>query len=510
MTNPRDMRRGAAVAVKLPFTSRGWFLAILLVLILSLLFWQSVLPHFVLFSNDGPLGQMAAVDTRLPGRFTGTWHSLSWLGSQGPAAAITVTTLSATIFSPMLFLKIYAPMTLLLTGLCAWLFFRQLRLSSMACVLGGLAAALNMHFFSVACWGQGSWDIGAAMAFLALSAIVTPAIKQLWGRAILAGLATGMVVMESFDTGAILSVFIGGFILFHALTSERTAGKRILTALISEVLVVAFSLLIASHTISTLVTTQGEGISGNKKDVTTRESRWVPATRWSLPKLETIEIFIPGGFGYRTSQHIDTPDHSSAYWGSVGEDSKVPMLESPDPAIRTKALDELNAPDSVRRDVLGDDPVARHTAIEQTLLRSGASRRFTGTGEYAGIAVSLLSLFGFLSVFRRDGNVFTTREKIEVGFWGAVAVIAMMASWGRFFFLYHLIFQLPYVSTIRNPIKFLHPFQIAWVILAGYGAECLYRLRSKSVTPRTEFLPLHVLHWYKRAARFEKNWVIGL
>ncbi len=510
MTSQRDMRRTSAVAASRPFSSRGWFLAILLILILCVLFWQSFLPHFVLFSNDGPLGQMAAVDTRLPGRFTGTWHSLSWLGSQGPAAALTVTTLSATIFSPMLFLKIYAPMTLMLTGLCAWFFFRQLRLSNMACVLGGLAAALNMHFFSVACWGQGSWDVGAAMAFLALSAIVTPSIKQLWGRAILAGLATGMVVMESFDTGAILSVFIGGFILFHALTGEGAMGRRILRAVASEFLVVVFALFIASHTISTLVTTQVEGISGNKQDVQTRESRWVPATRWSLPKLESIEVFIPGVFGYRTSQHIDTPDHSSAYWGSIGEDPKVPMLESPDPAIRTKALDELNAPDEVRREVLGDDPIARHTAIEQTLLRSGASRRFTGTGEYAGIAVSLLALFGLLSVFRREGNVFSTRERIEVGFWGGVALIALMASWGRFFFVYHWIFQLPYVSTIRNPIKFLHPFQVAWVILAAYGAECLYRLRSRFTAPRTEFLPLHILHWFKRAARFEKNWTIGL
>ena len=56
---------------------------------------------------------------------------------------------------------------------------------------------------------------------------------------------------------------------------------------------------------------------------------------------------------------------------------------------------------------------------------------------------------------------------------GAAALFSILAAWGRFGFLYALLYRLPYFSTIRNPIKFLHPFQILWIILAGYGLEVL-------------------------------------
>ena len=47
-------------------------------------------------------------------------------------------------------------------------------------------------------------------------------------------------------------------------------------------------------------------------------------------------------------------------------------------------------------------------------------------------------------------------------------MISVLAAWGRHGFLYALFYRLPYFSMIRNPIKFLQPFQILWLILAGY------------------------------------------
>lgn len=488
---------------------RWWFLALLIGLTFGVLFARSFLPHYVLFSNDGPLGQMAATENLFPARFTGTWRPLAWLGGQAPAASINLTNLLLTILPPILYSKFYAPLTLFFAGLCAWLFFRQLKLSPLASVIGGLATALNMHFFSVACWGQGTWDVAVGMAFLAMSAIATPHIKQFWGKAVLAGLAIGVMVMEAFDVGAILSVFIGGFVFFWCLITEGSAARRITIGVVTEALAAGFALFIASHTLSTLVQTQVEGITGTGQDVQTRETRWVPATRWSLPKAETIEIMVPGVMGYRTSQHIDIPDHSSAYWGKIGEDSKVQMLESPDLSERSKALDQLNAPEDVRQAILGNDTEARMRATEQTLLRSGASRRFVGTGEYAGILVCLLALFGLACSFRRDG-LLVLREKLIVWFWGAAALFSLTASWGKFFFVYAILFRLPYMSTIRNPIKFLHPFQIGIVILAAFGAECLCRYRAKTAAPRSEAFFIHILHWLKKAPKFDKNWAIGL
>ena len=123
----------------------------------------------------------------------------------------------------------YAPLTLFFTGFAAWLFFRQLRFSKMACIIGGVAAALNMHFFSVACWGHGLVEHQLASMFLALAAIVTPGIKQFWAKAILAGLSVGLGISEGFDVGAILSVIVGAFILFYCLTRDASLGRGVMS-----------------------------------------------------------------------------------------------------------------------------------------------------------------------------------------------------------------------------------------------------------------------------------------
>ena len=103
---------------------------------------------------------------------------------------------------------------MVLLGFSAWVLCRQLKFAPMVCVIAGLAAGLNMHCFSDACWGLGSWNISIAMIFLAVAALVTDSIRQTWIKAILAGLAVGMSVMEGFDSGAILSVYVGVFTVF--------------------------------------------------------------------------------------------------------------------------------------------------------------------------------------------------------------------------------------------------------------------------------------------------------
>ena len=60
---------------------------------------------------------------------------------------------------------------------------------------------------------------------------------------------------------------------------------------------------------------------------------------------------------------------------------------------------------------------------------------------------------------------------------------------------------------MRNPIKFLHPFQILWIILAGYGLEVLHRRYLQNTAKRADFLPSHFKSWWSRAAGFEKKWV---
>jgi hypothetical protein len=481
-------------------------LAAILGAALAVLFYRSFVPHQVLFDNDGPLGAIMAQCNRLPGRFLGTWRSIMWIGVEAPSAPPSLTMMLLTIFPPVLYLKIYGPLSLFFVGFSAWVFFRQLEFKPMVCVLGGIAAGLNMSFVSTACWGQGNWNLAMGMTFLALAALSSKSIKQLWAKAILAGLAVGVNIMEGFDVGAIMSVYVGIFVLFQALTEESGITQKALRVIWTEALVVFFAALIAAHTIYNLVGTQIEGIANASQDVETKGKVWDRDTQWSLPKVETLRLVSPGLFGYRMVQYITETNKASSYWGLVGHDPRIDELKSPDPEVRkdVESRVTLNPDDVVS--MQSEDPHTRADAADKIVGRLGLFVRHSGTGEYAGVLVGLLALFALANSWRGPATPFSQNERRAVWFWGAAAVISVMVAWGRHGFLYRLLYQVPYFSTIRNPIKFLHPFHLAWLILAGYGLETLQRRYLQTIVKRADFLPDHLQIWWGKAAGFEKKW----
>jgi len=485
-------------------------LAGLLGAVLAVLFCRSFLPHQVLFANDIPLGALLAECNRLPGRFFGTWRNLSWLGMEAPSAAPTLSAILGTIFPPVLFMKFYAPATLLFVGFSAWVFFRQLEFQPAVCVLGGIAAGLNMHFFSTACWGLGTWNMSAGMIFLALAALCSKSIKQTWAKAVLAGLAVGMNLMEGFDVGAILSIYVGVFVLFRAFSEETGLARKTITAVLTEVLVVFFAGLIAAHTIHSLVETQIEGVAGTAQDEGTKERRWDFATQWSLPKVETLRLVTPGVFGYLLSPNIPGRDKSGAYWGLVGHDPRIEALQSDDPQVRAKVVAEMADRIALfpadQKDLDSSDRLTRDAAAGRIVRHFGFIWRHSGTGDYAGILVALLAVFALANSCRGPNTPFSPTERRAVWFWGGAALFSILAAYGRYGFLYSFLYRLPYFSTIRNPVKFLHPFHILWVILAGYGLETLYRRYLRNTVKRRDFLPDHIKSWWAGVTGFEKKW----
>lgn len=196
----------------------SWLAVGLIALILALLFWRSFLPDYVFFNNDGPLGVQNAAWGQMPGGMTGMWVDLNYLGGSGGTYTSSITAILHVLLSPVGFAKFYAPLALFVLGLGAWTFFRQLKLSPLACVLGALAAMLNSTFFSAACWGVASQEIALGMNFFALALIVgcnsqTPGVIR-WTRLVLAGLCVGMNVMEAADIGALYSLLVAIFVFF--------------------------------------------------------------------------------------------------------------------------------------------------------------------------------------------------------------------------------------------------------------------------------------------------------
>ncbi|MBM3833103.1 MAG: YfhO family protein [Verrucomicrobia bacterium] len=440
----------------LPSTKRDFLTALLiLAAVLAVIFHKDFSPEVAPFSNDGPLGPLSAKSGEVPGGLAGVWQDLNWIGVKGISAPPNLATVLG-MGGPLFFAKIYLPFSLFFLGLSAWFFFRQLRFHPAVCILGGLAAALNSNMFSLSCWGLPSRAVTLGGTFLALGALCSATRGRPWVKTILAGWAIGLGIMEGFDVGAIFSVYVAAFAFFLSLLQTGPSAQRVSKGFLT-VAVVAFSAaFFAAHALSSLIGTQIQGVSGMKQDQTTKQQRWDQATMWSLPKVETFRVVVPGLFGYR----MDTPEGGN-YWGAVGQQPGV------------------------------------------------AQSRHSGSGEYAGVLVILVAAWGLFRSMQKKENPFTDHERRLIWFWGGATLLSLLFAFGRHAPFYQIIYHLPYFSTIRNPIKFMHPFHMGVVVLFGYGLQGIYRRCLEKNLLKSSSISAQIRAWWATASAPDKKWTIG-
>jgi hypothetical protein len=456
----------------------------LLAVILAVLFGKSFLPGYVHFSNDGPLGQQNAGWTRLPASFTGSWADLNDIGNGVGSWPLGLTALFKWVLSPVAFAKFFPPIALFILGLGAWTFFRQLRLSPLAATLGALAAVLNSTFFASACWGVAPQQIAVGMVFFALALVMsnspaTPAPVR-WTRLALAGLAVGNNVVEAADIGAIFSLFVAIFVLFKAVVDESGPVWLKLGRGVGRLAVIAvFAGFIATQTVVSLVGSQIAGVAGTAQDAETKAQHWDWATQWSLPKKETLGLFMPGLFGYKLDTPNNMPDFlrdaykGGAYWGGMGRD---PVLDR------------------------FFDSGGQGTPPPYGFMRQ------TGGQNYVGILVALMAAWTLAQSLRRRDSVFQEIQRRFIWFWGGLLIVSLLMAYGRFAPFYALLYKLPYFSTIRNPTKFLIIFSWASVILFAYGVHALSR-RFLEVPAANANSPLaQCKNWWMKVRGFDRTW----
>jgi hypothetical protein len=496
-----------------PKGTRGQWLLLLLLLggTLAVLCHQGFLPYEVFFANDYALGALKATCAHLPAQFFGCWDDFWWIGGTHPSPSPSLSELLATVLSPEHYLKVYVPFTALFLGSCVWFFFRQLRFSALASVITGVGAGLNAHFFSNACWGLGTWTVSAGMVFVALGILVSPYIRSLWIKGALAGLSVGMVVMEGFDVGAILSVYVGLFsaIYFCFQNAESNPVSRVRNTVEVGVLVVFFAFFISASTLDTLV---GYGISGTPpvgQSEAEKQGQWDFITQWSIPKLESLRVFIPGLFGYRMLEFTTSTNKAGAYWGRIAEDPRIEPLESRNPKTRVAAVAALGQPQQIQDIMASNDVKTRESLIDQLVNGLRMQRRHTGNAEFAGVLVCLLAIFGLASAGRNAGSPYSADERRMVWFWGGAALFSLLAAWGWHGFLYRLVYHLPYFANIRSPMKFMHPLNLSLIILCGFGLEALSRRHLQPAPSRPGTPSRRPQSWWRRLAPFDKFWSIG-
>ena len=441
-----------------------------LLLVLGFLFRESFDKEKVVFANDAPLGaiQSHAYDERVGG--WSYWQDLNWVGGEFPSAMPNFTKgffeLSLLLGGKdgaVLFAKWYQPISLVLLGFCAWLFFRSLRFSQPVCLLGALAAALNGDFFTYACWGLPSVALGAAGAFLAMAGIVN-ALRESGLRMIawvvLGGLGLGQGVMEGFDVGGIFSLYVALFVVAAALNRGKQPSGLQAAKGVGLVAVLALSAaLMAGHALSNLTRTEGKVAVAQQQQLT-KEQKWDFATQWSLPKAETLRVAVPGIFGYR----LDS-EEGARYWGSVGQ--------SPGWKPGMSGLD-----------------------------------RHSGYGVYAGMLVLLVCLWALMQAFRGEKSIFNIVDRRWVFFLSALVFISVLFAWGRHAFFYSLLHPLPFFSSIRNPIKFMHPASLFLVILFAYGLEGMARAyMDEQKNKRSDFIGW-IKNWFGDLKGWDGLWCL--
>jgi len=318
-----------------------------------------------------------------------------------------------------------------------------------------------------------------AFVFLALAAVVS--VNKGWLRIVLAGFAVGMSVMEGFDNGAIFSLYISAFVVFQALASEAKPGLALAKGIGRTACVAIFAGFIAAEALSILTGTQIKGIVGTNPDKQSREANWRFATQWSFPKTETLRFLIPGLFGYGPPEMYGIPPEAYEgrnYWGSVGQDEEWEAYFS-----------------------------SKKSNVDPSTIRG--TLRLSGSGEYAGLLVMLVSAWAVAQARRKKDSPFTESERKFIGFWLVMAVVSLLLAFGRYAPFYRIIYALPYFSTIRNPVKWLHPFQLALIVLFGYGLQGLSRRYLESAGAKAQSLKAHLKSWWANAPAFDRKWTIG-
>ena len=135
--------------------------------------------------------------------------------------------------------------------------------------------------------------------------------------------------------------------------------------------------------------------------------------------------------------------------------------------------------------------------------------RFTGGGNYAGVLVTLVALWAIAQSLRRQNPAFTETQRRFIWFWSAILIVSLLLALGRFAPFYKLLYMLPYVSTMRNPCKFLAVLSWALVILFAYGIHGLSR-RYLEISAANSTSPLAQLkNWWTKARGFDRNWTLG-
>lgn len=395
------------------YIQRVWFILALLLLVAAL-FRELLVPGHILFTTDDNLGSLVMRKQLLPQAWWGGWNPSELLGFPAPMF-LNLTNLLLWIFPAVVFNNWIQVFDLLVGSVLLMAFLRGRGVGWAGCSLGVLTVYwLGSNFTLIYAGHIGKFGILLwAAAYLCLVEAAVRYRSMAWS--ILAGAALGAMFLEQADVGLFFALGLGPYALF-AYIREAGTDWRGMARLVSPLVGVAF--LLSVHPLLSGYRSAVEGVAAVQEE--DPGARWHFITQWSWPPEESIDFIAPGFTGWRTGEP------AGPYTGRMG---------------RTEGWE-----------------------------RTGEGfRNFKLENQYVGAIPLFFAVWAAVMVWpgrrRRD------RRMWDMGFWLVVCGVALLLSLGKYFPLYALFYQLPVVSSIRNPNKFLQVFQLALGISAAMGLQ---------------------------------------
>jgi len=391
--------------------------AVALFVLALLVFYPVLNDDSVLFTSDDNIGEIQMTKGDLPSGFFGRVKDYPLLGVT-ESLTLKWTNLLIWLLPVRVFCSSIHLIDLLVASIFFAAFLRLRNIGWLGCFLGIMTAYWLGTNMTLAYAGHiGKFGV---LMFCAISlfCIEKMAHNHRWYWPVLTGGALGAMLLEQQDVALFFGLFLAPYAIFAIV---RVSGWKWKPLVLKLVPCLVIALMISGGAAWSIYSenSQVEGVAETK----TPQQQWDFSTQWSVPMDECIDFIAPGYMGWRSHE----PD--GPYWGRTGQ------------------------------------------SADWKKTRQGF-QNFRLEGVYLGVIPVIFCLFSVFAVF--SGLAPGRQSRQDIFFWIIVLVVSLLLAFGRYFPLYKIFFQLPMISSIRNPNKFLHVFQVALAFLAASGFNALW------------------------------------
>lgn len=396
------------------WSARDFWLLIGLAIGMGLLVYRdAIFSTNILFTSDDNIGAIALRERWLPTGFWRVWDD-SVLAGQPALLAFNWTNLLLWLLPVRIFQNIIHAADLAIATIGFGLFLRARGIRLVPALLGGLTAFwLGSTFFLTYAGHIGKFGV-VMFAGLAIWLIERAIQRKSWAWGSLAGVACGGMFLEQADVATFFAIVLGPYALYAA---ARDHGKNIGAWLKPLIPMGVVALLVASRAL--WMTTSFYAFETTDKSAESQQQVWEYVTQWSWPPEETIEWLAPGYYGWRSGEP------TGPYRGRLGRSEGWETTRQGFPNFKLETL-------------------------------------------YIGAIPLALALLGIFVGFRSRGH-----NRSDTVFWACAFLVTFILGCGKFTPLYRLFFELPAMSSIRAPVKFMQVAQFALGVLAAFGLNWL-------------------------------------